>query len=302
MSTRQTTAPDLVRARAAPLFSLHARRFTILSWLAIGVSYVHQADALLKFSGPGYLDILAALGQTAIIDLALWMLGEYLYEVRAARRKAPWAQLAFGIAVIVSISLNFVYLFTHRPAATVLDGSLSTIIAGVFATFIPLLIGVSGLIRADLARWEQEAAGQAVDLRTAQQDARLARAEATELARQLADAEARAAAQHGTSTEAARLAHAEATAAHARATELARQIAEHERAVTAATRRATDAEARATALAQELAAARAEATALPTRAAVAARLKAAAREMSAGELARATGWKESTLRDWIAAA
>ena len=35
---------------------------------------------------------------------------------------------------------------------------------------------------------------------------------------------------------------------------------------------------------------------------LAARLKEALQQMSMAELARTTGWKESTLRDWIAAA
>lgn len=284
------------------MFTLHARRFTILSWLAIGVSYVHQADALLRFSGPSSLDIAAALGQTAIVDLALWMLGEYLYEARRAGRKAGWAQLAFLIAIIVSIGLNFVYLYTHRPPADVLDLDLSTLISAVFATFIPLLIGVSGLIRADLSRWREEAAGKAAEAWELRSQARQARAEATELARQLRDAQAAATAAHGSSTEQARQAHAAATEAHARATAAERLATERERLATEQARQLAEVQAQATALARQLRDAQAQATALPTRATVAERLRLAIDGgATVASLARETGWKESTLRDMVAA-
>ena len=102
-------------------------------------------------------------------------------------------------------------------------------------------------------------------------------------------------AQLDTTTEEARA----ATALRAEITELARKATEHEHTATAATRRATEHERQIHELRAQLEAA----SALPTRAAVAARLKEA---LDAGGtvagLAKETGWKESTLRDMVAAA
>lgn len=323
-----------VDAPAANLFTTHARRFTILSWLAIGVSYVHQAASLLLFSGAGWLDVAAGLGMTAIVDLALWMLGEYLYEARRAGRKAGWALLAFLIAIAVSIGLNFVYLYTHRPKDAVLTEWVSTPVAAVFAVFVPLLIGVSGLIRADLARWQMDADGQAVSLAALEQQAR----HATDEARQLRATNERLTAAHASATDEARQARADATeqarqleslrasatANHATTTAEARQATEQARAfeqqarqatadATAATARARDLEQQARQATDEARQLRAQleqateqarqAVALPTRTTVAARLKQALNDgATLAALARETGWKESTLRDMVAAA
>ena len=132
---------------------------------------------------------------------------------------------------------------------------------------------------------------------------------ATEEARQLRAELATATAEARTATtdrdraaEAARQATEEAraaTALRAEITELARKATEHEHTATAATRRATEHERQIHELRAQLEAA----SALPTRAAVAARLKEA---LDAGGsvagLAKETGWKESTLRDMVAAA
>lgn len=279
MQTTQARArADTTPAEARDMFSVHSSRFWWLSLVAIVVSYIHQAASLLLFSGDGYLDTFAGLGMTAIVDVGLWMLSEYLYEAAQAGRRRGWATLAFLIALAVSVGLNFVYLWTNRPPPDTLDEWLSWIIAIVFAIFIPLLIGVAGLIRADLARWRGERMDEAQTSAQLRTEARQARAEATALARQLEQAQAELVE-----------AHARATAAHGKGTE--------------AHARATTAEQQATELARQLEQARAEATALPTRATVAARLRAALESgATAAELARTTGWKESTLRDMVAAA
>ena len=134
--------------------------------------------------------------------------------------------------------------------------------------------------------------------RQATEEARQLRAElatATELARAATADRDRAVEEARAATEEARA----ATALRAEITELARKATEHERTATAATRRATEHERQIHELRAQLDAA----TALPTRAAVAARLKEAidAGGTVAG-LAKETGWKESTLRDMVAAA
>lgn len=302
----EITAPR-VQAAAQPaerdMFTVHSRRFWWLSLVAIVVSYIHQATSLLLFSGDYWFDWIAGLGMTAIVDVGLWMLSEYLYEATQAKRRRGWATLAFLIALAVSVGLNYVYLWTNRPPPQTLDEWSSWIIASVFALFIPLLIGVAGLIRADLARWRGESAAEQASAAQLRKEARQAHGQVAELARQLeqtraelAEAHARATAAHGTGTEEARQAHARATEAHGRAT-----VAEQQ--ATAAARRATVAEQQATELARELERAHAAATALPTRATVAARLRAAIDGgATVAWLAKETGWKESTLRDMVAAA
>jgi len=293
MQTTQARArADTTPAEARDMFSVHSSRFWWLSLVAIVVSYIHQAASLLLFSGDGYLDTFAGLGMTAIVDVGLWMLSEYLYEAAQAGRRRGWATLAFLIALAVSVGLNFVYLWTNRPPPDTLDEWLSWIIAIVFAIFIPLLIGVAGLIRADLARWRGERMDEAQTSAQLRTEARQARAEATALARQLEQAQAELVEAHARATAA----HGKGTEAHARATTAEQQATE-------AHARATTAEQQATELARQLEQARAEATALPTRATVAARLRAALESgATAAELARTTGWKESTLRDMVAAA
>lgn len=288
---------------ARDMFATHSRRFWWLSATAIGVSYVHQAGSLLLFSGDTWYDTAAALGQIGIVDAGLWMLSEYLYEAAQAGRRRGWAILAFLIASVVSVGLNFTYLWTNRPPPETLNEWMSGAIASVFAIFIPLLIGVAGLIRADLARWRGERVAEQSSAAQLRVEARQARAESTALTRELAqaraalaEAHARATAAHGKGAEEARQAHARATEAHARATAAEQQATEQARL-------ATEREQQSTALTRELAQARAAATALPTRATVAARMRAA---LDAGAtvaaLAKETGWKESTLRDMVAAA
>ena len=136
-------------------------RFGKLSLLAILVSFVHMAAALSLFSGAAWYELGAALAMTALVDVATWALAGYFdYAARRQLSRSGWIMATFGLALAISMFLNGVYLYAHRPPS--LPGWMSASIAVAFAVFVPLLIGVASLIRGELEtdrlRVQQQAA------------------------------------------------------------------------------------------------------------------------------------------------
>lgn len=125
------------------------RRFSRLSLLAIVVSFVHMAAALALFSGAAWYEVGAALAMTALVDVATWALAGYFdYAARRRLARSVWIKATFGFALAISMFLNGAYLYAHRPPT--LPGWMSVGIAGAFAVFVPMLIGVASLIRGEL--------------------------------------------------------------------------------------------------------------------------------------------------------
>jgi hypothetical protein len=125
------------------------RRFSRLSLLAIIVSFVHIAAALALFSGAAWYEVGAALAMTALVDVATWALAGYFdYAARRRLARSIWIKATFGFALAISMFLNGAYLYAHRPPS--LPGWMSIGIAGAFAVFVPMLIGVASLIRGEL--------------------------------------------------------------------------------------------------------------------------------------------------------
>lgn len=125
------------------------RRFSRLSLLAIVVSFVHMAAALALFSGAAWYEVGAALAMTALVDVATWALAGYFdYAARRRLARSIWIKATFGFALAISMFLNGAYLYAHRPPT--LPGWMSVGIAGAFAVFVPMLIGVASLIRGEL--------------------------------------------------------------------------------------------------------------------------------------------------------
>lgn len=125
------------------------RRFGRLSLLAIVVSFVHMAAALALFSGAAWYEVGAALAMTALVDVATWALAGYFdYAARWRLARSVWIKATFGFALAISMFLNGAYLYANRPAT--LPAWMSVGIAGAFAVFVPMLIGVASLIRGEL--------------------------------------------------------------------------------------------------------------------------------------------------------
>lgn len=125
------------------------RRFSRLSLLAIVVSFVHMAAALALFSGAAWYELGAALAMTALVDVATWALAGYFdYAARRRLARSVWIKATFGFALAISMFLNGAYLYANRPPS--LPGWMSVGIAGAFAVFVPMLIGVASLIRGEL--------------------------------------------------------------------------------------------------------------------------------------------------------
>jgi uncharacterized membrane protein len=127
------------------------RRFGTISLLAIVVSFVHMGAALALFSGPSWYEVGAALAMTALVDVATWAIAEYHhYAQRRRLARSRWVQVLFGVALLISMTLNGAYLHAHRPDAAQLPAWLSIGIAVAFAVFVPMLIGVAALVRGEL--------------------------------------------------------------------------------------------------------------------------------------------------------
>lgn len=126
-------------------------RFVFVSMAAIVVSFVHMAAALVLFSEATWYERGAALGMTALVDLATWAVAEYLdYAARRELTRSPWTKVLFGFALVISMFLNGAYLWANRPPDKDLPEVMSAGIAIAFAVFTPLLIAVASLIRGEL--------------------------------------------------------------------------------------------------------------------------------------------------------
>jgi len=127
------------------------RRFSWLSLLAIGVSFVHMAAALALFSRTAWYERGAALAMTGLVDVATWGLAGYFdYARRRRLSRSGWIKALFGFALAISMFLNGAYLYANRPPSDVLPQWMSIGIAAAFAVFVPMLIGVASLIRGEL--------------------------------------------------------------------------------------------------------------------------------------------------------
>lgn len=127
------------------------RRFSWLSVAAIIVSFVHMAAALALFSGSSWYEQIAALAMTGLVDFATWVIAGYVdYAKRRGLSRSGWIKLLFGFALAISMGLNGAYLWSHRPAESLLPWWISLFITGTFALFIPMLIGVASLARGEL--------------------------------------------------------------------------------------------------------------------------------------------------------
>lgn len=127
------------------------RRFAWITYVMIGVSFVHMFAALALFSGREWYEQLAAAGMTIMVDLATWALAEYHhYATRRKLARSGWVRVLFGVALFISCTLNGSYLYANRPAEQQLPYIMAVSIAVLFALFVPMLIGVSSLIRGEL--------------------------------------------------------------------------------------------------------------------------------------------------------
>jgi hypothetical protein len=127
------------------------RRFGRISMLAIVVSFVHRAAALVLFSRASLIEQAAALAMTLLVDIATWAIAEYRdYAKRRNLARSRWVGTLFLLALAISMFLNGAYLYANRPPASALPEWMSVGIAAVFALFVPALIGVASLIRGEL--------------------------------------------------------------------------------------------------------------------------------------------------------
>ena len=126
------------------------RTFSVISAFVISMSFVHMAAALALFSGPAWYEVGAALAMTLLVDAATWAIVGYQAYARRRLRRSRWVGALFGVALVISMTLNGAYLYAHRPASDRLPEWLSLGIAFAFAAFVPLLIGVASLARGEL--------------------------------------------------------------------------------------------------------------------------------------------------------
>lgn len=134
----------------------HMRRFSWLSTATIAVSFIHMVGAIALYSpeATGLLAVMhmaAAVGMTALTDLASWVVANYLhYAKRRKLTRSGWIKALFAFALVITLGLNFAYLWKYKPAATEIPIWTSALIAGAFGIFIPMCIAVSALARGEL--------------------------------------------------------------------------------------------------------------------------------------------------------
>jgi hypothetical protein len=144
------------------------RRFRNLMHGAVIVSFVHMATTLLLFSGESWYDQLSGFFMTMIIDFTIIYLAMYIdYARRRGYSRSRWVYVTFGASLLLSVGLNGAYMWSHRPPATKVPEIASGAISVLFAIFVPLVVGISSLIRGELHEdrlgLEREASAKAAD-------------------------------------------------------------------------------------------------------------------------------------------
>lgn len=129
------------------------RRFSALTVFTIAVSFIHMAASLVLYSSSQWHEIAASLAMTLLVDVVTWLMAS-LFEYASIRQlqRSGWAKALFGASLLISMLLNFVYLYVHRPADTTVPYFVSLAISIAFAIFVPATIGVSSVVNGELYR------------------------------------------------------------------------------------------------------------------------------------------------------
>lgn len=309
-----------------------------LGWwrkLAIVVSFAHMMTTIGAYSSAQWYAGLVAAAMTFLIDLAIYEMIEYrLLTHREGWRSSRWIVVFLALAIVLSVSLNAAYLWTYKPAETVVPIGLSVLVVGALSIFVPGWVAVAAIISAELEA-RRSAAHKAADelaaLRTeadglraqvAQNSAEAAHLRATLDEARAATAQAQAQVAHLDTQARAAVAQRDQELAHLRATldetraATARQDAEaaHLRATLDETRAAgarqvdevaqQGAQARAALAQRDLEVAQLSRELDDARAAAALDPRSIARrmrdlEIDTRKIARALERPESTVRGWV---
>lgn len=204
----QQTAPKTSTADELDVLEIAAIdsqrwRFGFISAAAIVVSFVHMATALILFSNESLIERGAALAMTGLVDVATWIIAEYLdYARRRSLARSWWVKILFGFALLISMFLNGAYLWANRPPEEQLPGWMSGGIAVTFALFTPMLIAVASLARGELTDDRLQRQQAATQERSATAQLAQAQAEAAQLTARVAQLEAEAAQYQATAAQA----------------------------------------------------------------------------------------------------